>query len=127
MKHKYLLPHSIIRGLALRGQDTHCRFLRIFCDFLFVFLHKSPLLKTGLLEKVYSIRKEFAPEGSKFFPNRVDLFQKGCYTIFIELLPFLQSVLIPLKSDDSAKYKLCFVREFIVSSYYVVRDLDTWN
>ena len=26
---------------------------------------------------VYSIRKEFAPSGSKFFPYRVDLFSKG--------------------------------------------------
>ena len=30
-------------------------------------------------KKIYSKRKEFAPIGSKFFPFRVDLFQKGVW------------------------------------------------
>ena len=34
---------------------------------------------------VYSIRKEFAPRESKFFPYRVDLFSEG--TKFIENIP----------------------------------------
>ena len=40
-----------------------------FCDFPFAFLHISPLLKW-----IYSIRKEFAPKGSTFFPFEVDPF-----------------------------------------------------
>ena len=43
----------------------------------FAFLHTKPLLKRGLYKErkeIYSIMKEFAPFGSKFFPYRVDPF-----------------------------------------------------
>ena len=40
-----------------------------FCDFLFSFLHASPFYDGS-----YSIRKAFAPCGSKCFPYRLDLF-----------------------------------------------------
>ena len=53
-----------------------------FCDFLFVFLHIKPLQKG-----VYSKRKEFAPNGSKFFPFRVDYFSVDSKTILTEVPP----------------------------------------
>ena len=41
----------------------------IFAYFRFAFLYTN-----SLLERIYSIREEFAPSGSKFFPYRVDPF-----------------------------------------------------
>ena len=43
-----------------------------FCDCLFGFRHSK-----SLPDRVYSKRKEFAPHGSKFFPFKVDPFQKA--------------------------------------------------
>ena len=44
----------------------------------------SSLLQQTHSEKwVYSIWKEFAPSGSKFFPHRVDPFLAGDRTIFM--------------------------------------------
>ena len=45
---------------------------------------------------VYSRRKEFAPKGSKFFPCRVDSFQKGGKSIF-DMVTSPESVSIPVK------------------------------
>ena len=46
------------------------------CNFLFAFLRSNSLLKG-----VYSIRKEFAPSGSKFFPYSVDPYLEGTKNI----------------------------------------------
>ena len=42
-----------------------------FCDYLFALLSTKPLL-----QRIYSIRKEFALKGSKYFPSRLDTFPK---------------------------------------------------
>ena len=63
------------KKMNLSGVETNGRISTFFykgdsfCDFLFAFLH------TKL--RVYSKRKEFALCGGKFFPLRVDPFQKG--------------------------------------------------
>ena len=45
---------------------------------VFLLPEKGSTLKgKNLLPRVYSKRKEFAPLGSKFFPFRVDPFEKG--------------------------------------------------
>ena len=62
----------------LRGMETFGRFAaslfqeRYFCHFLFAHLHNR-----SLLTRVYSKRKEFAPNWGKFFPFRVDNFSQG--------------------------------------------------
>ena len=49
-----------------------------FCDFLFSFLHTSPLLKRSLLYK-----ERICSLGSKLFPyRREDAFKKGTNTLF---------------------------------------------
>ena len=45
-------------------------------------------------KEVYSERKYFAPKGSKFFPVRVDPFQKGDNTLLTEVSP-LQNIPSP--------------------------------
>ena len=66
-----------------------------FCDFWFDFytpnlfwkgVHSKT--KEPIWQGVHSERKEFAAKGSKFFPFRVDPFQKGCKYIFNNYLPW---------------------------------------
>ena len=52
-----------------------CLFYQLSCDFMFALL---PAACQAPSEKgVYSIRKEFAPRGSKFFPYRLDPISEG--------------------------------------------------
>ena len=73
--------------MILGGPDTLDRFSDVFkrvttCGFQFVFLHTNPFWK-----RVYSKRKEFAPQGSKFFPFRVDAISEERQKSFENYLP----------------------------------------
>ena len=79
--HEYAHP-LLINGIGYKWQ--------IFPSFLqteIKFVTSCLLCCTGsaFWKEVYFKKKEFAPIGSKFFPFRVDPFQKGGKTILIEL------------------------------------------
>ena len=89
--------------VVLRWDDTISRLFAIFtigdnfCDFLFVHCMKFPFWKG-----VNSIRKEFAPRGSKFFPLRVDHFSEGDKNK-LDRVASPESVSIPLKNIITLK------------------------
>ena len=78
---------------GLMGLDTHGRFPAIF--------YKSDILWLPVLfsctpspswKWVYSQRKEFAPNGSKFFPLRVDPFSEGVQNKYLTKLPLKRGI-----------------------------------
>ena len=83
---KYLSFFFFFFFFFLRGVDTLGRFSATreitFMTSCFLYCMPSPFWKG-----VYSLRKEFAPSGSKFFPYRVDPFTEGDKTILTELSP----------------------------------------
>ena len=86
----YWMPSSFWMMMMMSSGLTKCQPMRIICVSLF-------------WKGVYSIRKEFAPSGSKFFPYRVDPFPKGTKQ-FWQDCP-LESVSIP-HNNGSVIYKV---------------------
>ena len=73
-----------------------------FYGFLFCFLYTKPFWKG-----IHSKRKEFAPQGSKFFPFREDPLSEGDKDIFDRFVP-CESVGILLKPSTTSFERLCF-------------------
>ena len=75
----------------------------IFCNFLFALQHTFPLLKRDLLLKerkgVCSKGKEFAPQGSRFFPLSVDPFCQNCFFLPTGAFHFVPSEVDSFSSE----------------------------
>ena len=91
------------------GLDTSGRVVAIsakgdiFWDFLSALLYAYSLLR-----RVYSVRKEFAPLGSKFFPYRADPFSE---TNNFDRVVAPESALLLLKSATFPFFRIKFIRK----------------